>query len=77
MRFGLGMKCELDVGGAPRIDDIYGLNRAWHLHLGRWHVQENSLEGIVLSGVRPFTLLSFIGVKHLVVGWASNVFVSA
>jgi hypothetical protein len=35
LRFGLGVKGGLYVGGAPKMHNILGLSRAKHLHLGR------------------------------------------
>jgi hypothetical protein len=35
LRFGLGVKGGLSVGGTPRMHNISGLSRAGHLHLGR------------------------------------------
>jgi hypothetical protein len=35
LRFGLGVKGGLCIGGAPKMHDISGLSRVGHLHLGR------------------------------------------
>ena len=39
LRFGLGIKGGLSVGGAPKMHYISGLSQFGHLHLGRQHVQ--------------------------------------
>ena len=40
-------------------------------------MHESNHEGMVLSGVRSIMLLTLIGVKQWVVGWASSAFASA
>ena len=35
LRFGLGVKGGLSIGGAPKMHNILGLSRAGPLHLGR------------------------------------------
>ena len=34
LRFGLGVKGGLYVGGAPKMHNVLGLSQARHLHLG-------------------------------------------
>jgi hypothetical protein len=66
----------LGCRGATIMHSMYGLSRAGHMHLGKYHVNGSSHEGMVYLGMWLLKLSVFI-VKHCVVGWASSVFASA
>ena len=57
--------------------NMSSMRRARQMHLGRWHVHGSSQDGMVMSMVQSLCLLTSINVKHLVLGWANNVFAYA
>jgi hypothetical protein len=60
LRFGLGVKGGLLLGGAPKMHNILGLSQVEHLHLDRNHVHGSSHEGMVLS-----SMWSLVDVDHI------------
>lgn len=60
LRFGLGLKGGLVVIGAPRSNNMSGLNQVGHLHLSKKHVHGSKHDGIMCSSVGLFYSLFII-----------------